>query len=155
MLFEAVGTSELHVLVHIEIPHGRPATALELSFDLDRNGRLDPNEEAQLSKHLTARAQHGVSLLVDTRPVRLMDAKSEMKRGPKGGFELMVYGKLDVGSGRTVVRVHSEATAEPTELVLLGGTRPVLEGFGRPQSDGSFRANLPPASKLSFELGPG
>lgn len=154
VFFETVGASDLHVLIHLEIPHGKTAAALSLSFDLDRSGRLDASEEARLSKHLAERAQDALVLSVNGRPTQLPEARSEMKRGAKGGLELMLYGKLNIGAEAVLIGLESKSTAEAAEVVLLAGPRPVRKSFGRVQSDGSFRAELRAGSRIHFELGP-
>lgn len=152
IFLEPVESSELHVLVRLEVPSGPPSTALALPFDLDRSGALDETEEARLARHLTERALSGLVLRVDGRVQKLGAVQTELKRGKKGGLELMLHGRVEAGREPIAVELETEATAEPAEVLLLGGARRIRSGFGARQPDGGFRGRLGPASRIRFEL---
>lgn len=152
VFFESVGARELHVLVGLEIPAGPRATALALPFDVDKNGVLDPSEERYLARQLTERALHGLSLRVDGARRGLSQVRHELKRTSAGRLELMLHGRVELGEAPASVELTNEPTAEPAEVVLLGGERGIRRGFGVALPGGGFRGRLEPAGRIRFEL---
>lgn len=64
-----ISPERLQILVDYEVGAGEAARALRLSFDRDRNGRLDPGEQQALAEHLARTATLRTRLLVDGAPV--------------------------------------------------------------------------------------
>jgi hypothetical protein len=139
--------AELHLLVHLKVPSGEAARAVWL---------LARGDRAEIERALVARALDGVVLAVGGATVAI--ARPEVKlRADRPGepIELMLHGTVPLGSPR--LALEQRTTADPLEVLLLPGTRPVCaatRGRWKPKERVHALTLLGPNDRVAWALAP-
>jgi hypothetical protein len=148
-----VSDRELHVIVALRIPSGNARRALELTLDVDRDGRLTGAELRRLESVLLARALDGLALYVDGSTKAVGRPEVKTKTDPRDGpIELMVHGVVEVPAGRTALAVTTGGSGDPLELMVLPGTRAPQEPSRGTSIAGGFRASLGRGDRVDWTI---
>lgn len=126
---------QLHLLVRVELPSGKRATAVWLLADADHDGRLSAAERRRLDLLMAERALAGVSLetVTATGAARLVlpDAEVKVRVGdtPRDRIEALLHATVRRPT-RVALRVRLDASAAPLSVRVLDGDAPLRPSRG-------------------------
>lgn len=126
---------QLHLLVRVELPSGKRATAVWLLADADHDGRLSTAERRRLDVLMAERALAGVTLetVTATGAARLVlpDAEVKVRVGdtPRDRIEALLHASVRRPT-RVALRVRLDASAAPLSVRVLDGDAPLRANRG-------------------------
>jgi hypothetical protein len=126
---------QLHLLVRVEVPSGKRATAIWLLADADHDGRLSTAERRRLDLLMAERALAGVTLetVTATGAARLVlpDADVKVRAGdtPRDRIEALLHASVRRPT-RVALRVRLDASAAPISVRVLDGDAPLRASRG-------------------------
>lgn len=133
----------LHVVVHAKVTGEDRRRSL---------GLLDATTRRSL---LVERALEGVRLFAGTTSVSVENV--EVKTELEGRLEVMVHGTARIGAGVRAgqtagdVSVETAVNADPIDLVVLPGNRPVVRA-SRGAKSGGLRTRMGPGDRVRWQM---
>lgn len=155
LFLEPSGKREIQIAVRIRVPGGDPRRALNLLADQDHDGKLDPAEIERVRAMLAARALDGVKLFAGTATITVarLESKAEVE-GTEGPIEVMLHGVGALPEAPRPLRlsVTTRAGGEEIHLVLLRGTRPVIDASRGEVVRGALQTTLGLGDRVSWRI---
>lgn len=153
LLIEPEGGRGLHVLLALHVPGGRPRRGLSLLFDTNHDGRISGLESDALRSTLTRRALDGLVLCSGTGTVAFggLAVKDRIQEGD-GPIDLVIHGvaELPAGPDRHALSLTTALAGDPLDVVVLPGTRPVVEASSGRLERGQLKIALRPGDFVSW-----
>lgn len=156
LFLETAESRDLHVVVAIRIPSGQARIAFNLLADGDRDGRYSESERLHVREILSARALDGLTIHTGTTALALggMEVKEKIEPGD-GPVEVMVHAKASIPAAPgTELRVTTSGIGDPLDLMVLSGSRPVVETSRGKIEGGGFKVELGQRDQVRFRIQP-
>jgi hypothetical protein len=142
---EPAASHDLQIVIKLHVPSGDPRRTIDVLADANHDGHVSDQEMTALRRTLAIRALDGIRILADTSTLSADNVETKIRfDGADGAVDLMVHAAARLPERDRAVRLAVTTTldADPLELVVLSGTRPVIESDRGRVVNGAFTARV-------------
>jgi hypothetical protein len=141
LFLETAGARELHIVVAIRIPSGEARRAFDVIADSNHDGRYSEEERAQVRSILASRMLDGLLIRTATSALELAGIEIKEKIEPgEGPVEVMLHATAVLFGPE--LSVTTTNVGDPLDLVVLRGSRPVVETSRGKVENGSVKTEM-------------